>query len=63
LLSFARLFAASGFFGASKLNLKFMAIPVRYVDRTYRTTQISRFTHGILLLRMVLYAFRKLKAI
>jgi SAM-dependent methyltransferase len=50
-------------FGASKLNLKFMEIPVRYTDRTYGSTQISRFTHGFILLRMVIYAFRKLKAL
>ena len=36
--------------------------PVRYAARHYGTTQISRFRHGWLLLRMVLFAFRKLKA-
>ncbi len=50
-------------FGAAKLNLKIVEIPVRYVGRTYGETQISRFRHGWLLLRMVAYAFRKLKAI
>lgn len=50
-------------FGASKLNLKFAEIPIRYADRTYGTTQISRFRHGVLLLEMVIYAFRKLKAL
>lgn len=49
-------------FGASKLNLKIVEIPVRYADRTYGETQISRFRHGLLLLRMVIFAFRKLKA-
>lgn len=49
-------------FGASKLNLKVIEIPVRYAERTYGSTQISRFRHGILLLRMVVFAFRKLKA-
>jgi SAM-dependent methyltransferase len=49
-------------FGASKLNLKVIEIPVRYAGRTYGETQISRFRHGWLLLRMVLFAFRKLKA-
>ena len=29
----------------------------------YGETQISRFRHGILLLRMVLFAYRKLKAL
>lgn len=49
-------------FGASKLNLKVVEIPVRYANRTYGETQISRFRHGWLLLRMVVFAFRKLKA-
>jgi len=49
-------------FGASKLNLKVVEIPIRYADRTYGSTQISRFRHGVLLLRMVVFAFRKLKA-
>ncbi|MGI9382762.1 MAG: glycosyltransferase [Methyloligellaceae bacterium] len=49
-------------FGAAKLNLKFVEVPIRYADRTYGSTQISRFTHGWLLLKMVVYAFRKLKA-
>jgi len=49
-------------FGASKLNLKVIEIPVRYKARTYGSTQISRFTHGWLLLQMVVFAYRKLKA-
>ncbi|HAU29445.1 MAG TPA: glycosyl transferase [Rhodospirillaceae bacterium] len=49
-------------FGASKLNLKVVEIPVRYQARSYGSTQISRFRHGVLLLRMVVFAYRKLKA-
>ena len=49
-------------FGAAKLNLKFIEVPVRYASRTFGVTQISRFRHGWLLLRMVVFAFRKLKA-
>jgi SAM-dependent methyltransferase len=49
-------------FGAAKLNLKMIEIPVSYRARTYGTTQISRFQHGWLLLRMVVFAWRKLKA-
>ena len=49
-------------FGAAKLNLKMIEIPVSYKARTYGTTQISRFRHGWLLLRMVVFAWRKLKA-
>ncbi len=50
-------------FGATKQNLKVVEIPIRYANRTYGETQISRFRHGLLLLRMVLFAYRKLKAI
>jgi SAM-dependent methyltransferase len=50
-------------FGASKLNLKTVEIPIRYADRKYGQTQISRFRHGILLLKMVLFAYKKLKII
>ena len=49
-------------FGASKLNLKVIEVPVRYANRKYGETQISRFLHGWLLLKMVVFAFRKLKA-
>jgi len=50
-------------FGAAKLDLKLREVPVRYRERSYGSTQISRFRHGVLLLRMVLFAYRKLKAI
>jgi len=50
-------------FGASKLNLKMIEIPIRYRARRYGETQISRFRHGFLLLRMCLYATRKLKLV
>lgn len=49
-------------FGASKLNLKVIEIPITYASRRYGETQISRFRHGVLLLGMVIFAFKKLKA-
>ena len=49
-------------FGAAKLNLKVVEVPIRYASRRYGETQISRFRHGWLLLQMVVFAFRKLKA-
>jgi 2-polyprenyl-3-methyl-5-hydroxy-6-metoxy-1,4-benzoquinol methylase len=49
--------------GASKLNLKIVEVPVQYAARVYGETQISRFRDGALLLRMVLFAYNKLKAI
>jgi ubiquinone/menaquinone biosynthesis C-methylase UbiE len=48
-------------FGASKLDLKITEIPIRYRQRTYGTTQISRFRHGWLLLKMCAFAARKIK--
>ena len=48
-------------FGADKLNLKIVDIPIRYRERTYGTTNIQRWSHGWLLLRMVAFAARKLK--
>jgi ubiquinone/menaquinone biosynthesis C-methylase UbiE len=49
-------------FGAVKQNLKVVEIPITYASRSYGETQISRFMHGWLLLRMVVFAFVKLKA-
>lgn len=48
-------------FGAAKLNLKITELIVRYKDRQYGSTQISRFRHGLLLLRMSFFAAMKLK--
>jgi glycosyltransferase involved in cell wall biosynthesis len=48
-------------FGAARLNLKIVEIPVRYRDRTYGTTNIDRWRHGLLLLRMSAIAARKIK--
>ena len=48
-------------FGADKLSLKIADIPIHYRERTYGSTNIHRWSHGWLLLRMVLFAARKLK--
>lgn len=48
-------------FGAYKLNLKIIDLPIRYRERSYGDTNISRFSHGFLLLRMVFYAAKKIK--
>ena len=50
-------------FGASKLNLKIAEVPIRYAARNYGVTQISRFRDGWLLIKMIGFAWRKLKAI
>ncbi len=48
-------------FGAYKLNLKIIDLPIRYRERTYGDTNISRFKHGFVLLRMCWYAAGKIK--
>ena len=50
-------------FGAAKLNMKITEIIVRYKDREYGSTQISRFRHGWLLIKMCVFAARKIKFI
>ncbi len=48
-------------FGASKLNLKITELPIRYHSRRYGTTNISRWSHGLLLLRMTIFAAKRIK--
>jgi SAM-dependent methyltransferase len=48
-------------FGAAKLNLRIAEIPIRYRSRTYGRTNIDRWRHGWLLLRMVWFAARRIK--
>jgi glycosyltransferase involved in cell wall biosynthesis len=48
-------------FGAAKQNLKIIEMPIRYAERTYGETNIHRWQHGLLLLRMVGVAARRLK--
>jgi SAM-dependent methyltransferase len=50
-------------FGAVKLNLKVLEMPIRYKSRTYGTTQIQRFRHGLLLFKMCGFAMKKIKFI
>ena len=48
-------------FGAAKLNLKIVEMPIRYRERRYGETNIDRWRHGMILLRMVLFAMRRIK--
>jgi hypothetical protein len=48
-------------FGAAKLTLKIADLPIRYRERTYGSTNIQRWRHGLLLLRMVAFAARRIK--
>ncbi len=50
-------------FGAAKLNLKIVDLPIRYRERTYGETNIDRWRHGMLLFRMIAFAARRLKFI
>jgi hypothetical protein len=50
-------------FGASRLGLKITEMPIRYASRTYGETNISRWSHGVLLLRMLIFAARKIRFI
>jgi SAM-dependent methyltransferase len=48
-------------FGAAKLGLRIVDLPIRYRERTYGTTNIQRWRHGWLLLRMLVLGARRLK--
>jgi hypothetical protein len=48
-------------FGAAKLGLKIKDIPVRYFPREYGRSNIQHFTEGLNLLKMCLYAAKKMK--
>ncbi len=48
-------------FGAYKLNLRSVDLPIRYKERKYGTTNISRFSHGLLLLKMSWFAALKIR--
>ena len=50
-------------FGAAKLNLRIIDLPIRYQARTYGETNIQRWRHGWLLLRMTAFAATRLKFI
>lgn len=50
-------------FGAARQSLKIVDLPIRYRERQYGTTNIQRWKHGWLLLRMTWFAFWRLKAV
>jgi SAM-dependent methyltransferase len=50
-------------FGAAKLKLKIIDLPIRYCDRLYGDTNISRWRHGLILLKMVIFAMHRMKFI
>ena len=50
-------------FGAARQGLRIVELPVRYRERVYGETQIQRWAHGWLLLRMTLFAARRIRFI
>lgn len=50
-------------FGAAKLGLHIKDIPVRYVPRTYGSSNIQHVKEGITLFQMCMYAAKKIKFI
>jgi SAM-dependent methyltransferase len=48
-------------FGAAKANFKIIDLPIRYRERVYGTTNIQRWKHGWLLLKMVTVAAGRIK--
>jgi len=48
-------------FGSYKLGLKIIDLPIHYKARVYGQTNISRWKHGWLLLKMWFFALRKIK--
>ena len=50
-------------FGASRLGLRIRDVPIHYKERVYGSSNISRFRHGLLLIRMTVFAAKRLKFI
>lgn len=50
-------------FGVSRMGLRIVEVPVHYKERTYGDTNISRWKHGVILLRMLIFAANRLKFI
>jgi hypothetical protein len=50
-------------FGASRMGLKIIEVPICYKQRVYGSTNIQRWKHGMLLFKMLFHAARKIKFI
>jgi SAM-dependent methyltransferase len=48
-------------FGAAKLGLEIVELPIRYRERTYGETNIQRWRHGWVLLKMCVFAAGRIK--
>lgn len=50
-------------FGAARMGLKIVEVPITYRERKYGDTNISRWSHGVILLKMLIFAARRIKFI
>ena len=50
-------------FGASRQGLRIVELPIRYHERVYGDTNIRRWAHGWILLRMTVFAARRMRFI
>jgi hypothetical protein len=50
-------------FGSAKMTLKIVDMPIRYRERVYGTTNIRRWKHGWMLIKMLLFAANRLKCV
>lgn len=48
-------------FGAARMGLKIVEVPIGYRERLYGETNISRWRHGAILLAMLVFAARRIK--
>ena len=48
-------------FGATRMALRIVEVPIHYRERTYGTTNIERWKHGLILLRMLRFAAARIK--
>lgn len=47
--------------GAVRMGLKVVEVPIRYKERSYGETNISRWRHGALLFRMLIFASKRIR--
>jgi hypothetical protein len=48
-------------FGAARMCLKIVEVPISYRERVYGATNISRWRHGVILLLMLAFSARRIK--
>ncbi len=50
-------------FGGARMGLKIVEVPIGYRDRVYGATNISRWRHGLILLKMLIFAATRIRFI